>query len=884
MNELTNNRQLLRYFISIFLLFSASLASNKEALADKSQDRSVNPPAEQLLIQGIELYEAESFNTAKDLWLKSASLYDKQGDTLGKALALNNIATAYQQLGKWNLAQEAIAKSSLLLEDRQAPVNEPGYWSVLAKVRNTQGNNWLNAGENELALESWQSASQYYSRAGDKSGIIIAKINQAKVWQSLGFTLKAIEILEKLAADLLEESDPQLQATGLRHLGISMRDLGNLEQSAELLTQSQERSTTQYTSSLAWLELGNTQRKQSDRAREIGNAVLADSYLTQAQKSYQHAQQDRSLSLLAQLNQFSLLVDSGKKAEAEVFLANFQFPQNLKPSRENVSALLNYGRNLICLQSGTTDIPLCTLQNRQPNRKSDFSRAIVITNRAIALAQKIQDPIAQAQAIGQLAEIYELQRNYTQALNLNKQALIMLEGKSSADLVYRLEWQLGRIYRQTGNIDAATTAYSQAIASLEEIRSNLLFLDPQAQFSFRDRIEPVYREYANLLLTSKGDRDPSQNNLEQAIRAIDALQVAELENFLGCNISQLVKLNETTVDPLAVQIYPIVLSDRLVTIIEIPGSPLIFRETIVSRSQIVETVDKLQASLSQSGQTPEVLEHSLQLYRWLIEPWESLIQERDRIETLVFIPDSILRSIPFGVLYDGEKYLIEKDRAIAISPKLDLFAPARSTTPLKVLTGGVEISQTVEGINFGAIAQVEQELNKISAIVDTSNPLLNDDFTQTNIEQKLKRDTFSAIHWKTHGVFSSDPKETFLVAYRDSINANELQFIVQIASRQRQTPLELLVLSACETAKGDNRAILGLAGLAVRTGARTALSTLWRAEDRATTLLMTKFYQQLTLGDTKAEALRQAQLFLLKEEGYLAPYYWGTYTLVGNWL
>ncbi len=107
---------------------------------------------------------------------------------------------------------------------------------------------------------------------------------------------------------------------------------------------------------------------------------------------------------------------------------------------------------------------------------------------------------------------------------------------------------------------------------------------------------------------------------------------------------------------------------------------------------------------------------------------------------------------------------------------------------------------------------------------------------------------------------------------------------MQIASNQGQNPLELLVLSACETARGDNRAILGLAGLAVRTGTRTAISTLWRADDRATTLLMTEFYQQLTLGNSKAEALRQAQLVLSQREGYFAPYYWGTYTLIGNWL
>lgn len=884
MNELINSRQLLSYFVCLFLLCSRSLTSNKEALAQNPADRLTNSSAEELLVRGIELYESDSFSTARNLWFKSASLYAKQGNVLGEALALNNIATAHQQLGEWNLARDAIAKSSLLLENRSKLAKKPEYWEILAKVRVTQGNTWLNAGKNQLALKSWQEASQYYARVEDKSGIIIAQIARAKVWQSLGFTLKAVNLLEKLATDLLQESDPQLQATGFRQLGISMRNIGNLEQSAQYLTQSKDLSVTPSATSLAWLELGNTQRKQGDRAREIGNTTQADNYFTQAQKSYQQAQQDRSRSLLAELNQLSLLVDLGENAKAEAFLANFQFPPNLKPNRENIYALLDYGRSLTCLQSQITDVPLCSSSAHKSNPKPKRNdTAIAVTNKAIAQAKKVEDRLAQVQAMSQLAEIYELQGNYPQASNLNQQALILLEGRSSVDLVYRLEWQLGRIYRQRGNIAAATTAYSQAISSLERVRSNLLFIDPQAQFSFRDRIEPVYREYADLLLTTN-DSPPSQDNLSKAVKAIDALQIAELENFLGCDISRLVRLDETTIDPQAVQVYPIVLADRLVTIIEIPDSPLIFQETIVSQRQIEQTVNSLQASLSQPGQTPEVLKYSQQIYHWLIEPIESLIQNHTAIETLVFVPDTILRSIPFGVLYDGERYLIEKDYAIAVSPKLDLFAPAPSATPLKVLTGGVAIPQTVEGINFGAIAQVERELSQISAIVDASNPLLNDAFTQTNIERELERGDFSAVHWKTHGIFSSDPKATFLVAYQNSIKANELQSIVQTASDRGQKPLELLVLSACETAKGDNRAILGLAGLAVRTGTRSVLSTLWRADDRATTLLMTQFYRQIASGNTKAEALRQAQLFLFQEEGYLAPYYWGTYSLIGNWL
>jgi CHAT domain-containing protein len=162
---------------------------------------------------------------------------------------------------------------------------------------------------------------------------------------------------------------------------------------------------------------------------------------------------------------------------------------------------------------------------------------------------------------------------------------------------------------------------------------------------------------------------------------------------------------------------------------------------------------------------------------------------------------------------------------------------------------------------------------------------LDADFTKTNIQQQLQAGNFSAIHWKTHGVFSSTPEQTFIVAYNDRILAQDLNSLMQTGSSSGVRPLELLVLSACETAQGDDRAVLGLAGIAVRTGARSVLSTLWVAKDAPNTEFMVRFYEELSKpGMTKAQAVRQAQLALLKEYGYTAPHIWATYVLVGNWL
>ncbi|HHP7232070.1 MAG TPA: CHAT domain-containing protein [Xenococcaceae cyanobacterium] len=857
----------------------------------RASDRPNPNQARQFLEQGIELYEQEAFTSARNIWLKSGLLYAQQQDILGEALALNNLALAHQQLGEWGQSQQAIAKSLKLLQEGETLAQQPGYWEILAKASNTEGNWQWQTGQIQLALASWQNTTKYYTLADYQPGAIKAQINQAKALQGLGFTVRAVKLLTTVNQSLAQEPNSELKAIGLRYLGIGYRNLGQLAESAEILQQSINITPQDRPNNLGWLELGNTYRQQRDRNLAIGKETLAQEYFEQAMQAYEQAATSEGLALRAQLNQLSLLIEAGESAKAAEFSQKISFPVDLEANRANVYALLNYSRSLVCLHSPVTTVPICNSQSDSSIPQSealseiDFNQITATINLAIAQAQSLQDTIAEAQALSQLAEVDELQGNWEAARKLSQQALLSLEGTSSADITYLLHWQLGRILRQQGKLSEAILAYNQAIAALEAVRENILSIDPLVQFSFRDRVEPVYREAAELLLTTQGNTTPSQQNLQQAIRIVDALQLAELENFLGCDLSRLINLDETTVDPTAAQIYPIILSDRLITIIALPGKPLEYREIKVSQEQVTTTLTNLQNNLSQPGKTPELLQQAQQVYQWLLQPLESLLTANSQIKTLVFVPDSLLRNIPFNILYDGKQYFIEKGYALAVSPRLELFAPTPSSKPLNILTGGVEISQTIEGINFPAIAQVQQELNQIATEIPTNEPLLNEAFTEANIKQQLQQGDFSAIHWKTHGVFSSDPTETFLVAYQDSIKANELQLLVQTAIQEEQKPLELLVLSACETAKGDNRAILGLAGLTVKTGARTALSTLWRADDRATTLLMTRFYQQLVQpGTTKAEALRQAQLYLINEEGYFAPHYWGTYILVGNWL
>jgi CHAT domain-containing protein len=193
------------------------------------------------------------------------------------------------------------------------------------------------------------------------------------------------------------------------------------------------------------------------------------------------------------------------------------------------------------------------------------------------------------------------------------------------------------------------------------------------------------------------------------------------------------------------------------------------------------------------------------------------------------------------------------------------------------------LTESVQG--FPQLPNVEAEIEAIKQQV-SSDVLLDETFARNTFRDRLNELPFPIVHLATHGQFGEDLDSTFLLTHDDKINANELSAWLKFSEASRDAPIELLILSACETATGDDRAVLGLAGIAVRSGARSTLATLWQVDDAGTALFMSDFYQRLAnTSQTKAKSLQQAQLRLLQREDELQdPYYWAPFVLIGNWL
>jgi CHAT domain-containing protein len=908
-----------------------------------------SPNPTTLMQQGKALYEAGKFSEAVAVLQQARAMFQTQGDKLKESMTLSNLALAYQQLGSWSEAQQALTESLNLLQSTETLSKTPQSRTterlqVLAQTLDIQGRIQFSLGQVEQALKTWQQAAATYTQMGNQDGRLQSQINQAQALQSMGFYTRACKTLlntlgmenqdcqisnEQLQT-LKAQPDTLTKTVALRTLGDVLQLVGDLQQSENVLKlslQVAERLQSPVNISSARFSLANTVRAQ----RMTSDAGLSRQTSENPLTLYQQAAAEATsptLRVQAQLNQLSLLIEEQRLPEARSLSAQIQSQlDNLPPSRTTVYARINLAQSISKLST------------------SDMDTAAKLLAKAIEQAKSLGDQRATAYALGNLGDLYEKTGQLNEAKNLTEEALVLAQTISAPDIAYRWQWQLGRLLKAQGNRKEAIAAYDSAVKTLKDLRSDLVSINPNVQFSFRESVEPVYREFVELLLQS----DANPDNLAQARDVIESLQLAELANFFreDCLTGNPIKIDQ--IDQKAAVIYPIVLKDRLEVVLSLPNAPLRHYATQLPREQVENTFNELRQAIASSSVNPisrgevegtkpepnsptetestgtgtqpdrrgigavlreecrgplgvvptscptsptsqDYLPLAKQVYQWLIQPVEQDLAKSE-LKTLVFVLDGPLLNLPMAVLHDGKEFLIEK-YAIAYTPGLNLLdSKPLARGKISALKAGlserreITLSSSTTPLVFAALPFVKQELETIQSNV-AGQLLLNQDFTTATIQKEINSIPFPVVHLATHGQFSSNEKDTFILTWDDRLNVNQLNTLLRSREEIGRNPIELLVLSACQTAAGDKRAALGLAGVAVRAGARSTLATLWLVSDEGTAELMTRFYQELTNPTiSKAEALRRAQVALLKNSRYQQkPDIWAPYVLVGNWL
>jgi CHAT domain-containing protein len=448
--------------------------------------------------------------------------------------------------------------------------------------------------------------------------------------------------------------------------------------------------------------------------------------------------------------------------------------------------------------------------------------------------------------------------------------------------LYRWQWQLGRQLAATGRLDEAIASYRQAATTLQPIRVEVTHAPSESPLTGQESIKPMYFELADLLLQRASlteDGKATEGYLLAARDAIEAYKTAELRDYFKDDCVDAVRSRLTALDRLSSDtavIYPIMFSSRLELLMSLP--------TGLTRISVPVAADRLTQEirefrrLVEKRTTREYLPHAQQLYDWLMRPLETQLVQH-RITTLVFVPDSALRTIPLAALHDGSSFLITKF-ALALTPGLTLTDPRPlNRDKLRFLTAG--LTKSVQG--FPPLPYVADEVESIQRLYK-SDQLMNNAFQSSRLERELREGGYGGLHIATHGKFSTDVNDSFLLTFDGKLTMQTLDQLIGLF-RFRQEPLELLTLSACQTGIGDDRAALGLAGVALKAGARSALATLWFINDEASASLISEFYRQLrNPAHSKAVALQHAQLKLLSDRIYEHPAYWSPFLLLNNWL
>jgi CHAT domain-containing protein len=730
-----------------------------------------------------------------------------------------------------------------------------------------EGAQYFQQGAFSEALSHWKQAVDLHKSAGNKPGQFEALGLSAQASMGLGQSKQALQSLELALALAHTSGDPLVEASALGQLGRTYLTLGQLTEASEYLRQASDLARKQDSPQLTATILNDlgilSALKQQDQEA-----------LDAFQESVSHAQ-SATLPLLAataRTNAARALLRLDQPANSRMTLdAALDQLRDVPSSRHKslglIGIALMYQR--LALQLPQMHDPL-------------LLRTAGVLQEAATGAEAQHDRRTLSYALGYLGHLYETEFRMDEALQLTRRALFAAQSTDAPESLYRWQWQLGRQLAATGQLDKAIDSYRQAASTLQPIRSEVAQASYEGALAGQESMRPLFFELADLLLQRASLTDDNQaveGDLLVARDAIEAYKTAELRDYFKDDCVDAVRSRLTTFDRLSPDtavVYPIMFTSRLELLISLPSG--LKRVSVpVTAERLTQEIREFRR-LVEKRTTREYLPHAQQLYDWLVRPLESdLVQQQ--ITTLVFVPDSALRTIPLAALHDGSSFLINKF-ALAMTPGLTLTDPRPlNREKLRFLAAG--LTKSVQG--FPPLPYVAEEVASIERLYK-GDQLINNDFQAPRLEQELRDGRYGVLHIATHGQFSTDVNNSFLLTFDGKLTMQTLEQLVGLF-RFRQEPLELLTLSACQTGVGDDRAALGLAGVALKAGARSALATLWFINDEASAALISEFYRQLrNPALSKAVALQRAQMKLLSDRVYEHPAYWSPFLLLNNWL
>ena len=740
----------------------------------------------------------------------------------------------------------------LLIFFNSAKATEPPNSSSSQESAKFQGNlgvYYWQKGDWHQAIDAWAKEAEIYRQQGleDAETEVVLKIAQGYI--SLGqFRLAIFQLKQLLRAD----NNPAITAQIWEKLGNAYSRMSKLDEAFLAYKRSQESEESLST-------LNNFVRLLQ---KQVLYAELQSNSSSKDEENQRYLQKAREYNSLARdyaKQALSLSQDQQSSSAVRALIEWYK----LSPTQLSVEEL-NRGRRLLAnLDSSRTKVFLAINW-----AKLDETQVEYWLLQAVDVAQNIGDEFAESYALLELGLLAEKSGNFPQALEYANYAQLKAQSQSAYRSLYESKWLAGRIYRSIGKKEAAILSFRDAVAALDAFNQGLTTISVERRIDFSLKIEPIYRGLLELLLDD--NLDLSEANLQEALLVSSKLRLAQLQNYFGDNCFDIKgSIKSTLTSQNAVSVNSIILEDRTYFILQVPDGTLHYSKSELGKSEINKLATDWYESIKDESNW-QYGRKAIDLYNIIIRPFEQKLAATNPT-TVIFIHDGVLRNIPMAALYDGDKFLIEK-WAVVSSLSLEFKEKAEREQVSKVAAFGLGVAR--EG--WSALEGVSEEVESVIDIMG-GKKFLDKNFTVANFAEQLNQKNYSVLHLASHAYFGGIVENSSILAYDRPISALDLNNYLS----QSNSAIVLLVLSACETALGSDYSILGLSGIALRSGVDSVLGTLWEVQDDSQVPLIEDFYSKIREPNfNRASALQQIQIEQIQLQYH--PSKWAALNLIGE--
>jgi CHAT domain-containing protein len=821
------------------LYLSVNLNRVDEVLADAARARTIftevgdHERILRLQIQtGVVYNWRGDYDAALDIYRRAAELAESLGEAGTPYLGLiaTNTGYSYNLLGDFQQAEAYYAQAYDIYQQR-------GATSMAALAKLNLGNIAQERGRYREALLLLLEAQQM---AGDERPVefTLARSNRMQCYLSLNRFAEARDLGRRVVADYREQGALYELGRALRHLAMAEAELGNYAAAQAALADAEpiflERemgpwiaTLRQHQGQIALLQ-GNAAQAQQ-LAQQAVNGFDADSQAAHyAEAVLLHAQAQLALGDLA----------GAAKAGRRV----------LEIARQSSLPALRYSAYLLLGQVFEAEGRVTQAMRRYQAATATVERVqrgLTITLRPGFLEDKDE---AQRRLIRLCLNAGQIDRAFETLEAAKSQTLLNLANQESLrwaqdnpatqTLVAELDqlrathhWLYGLAYHQPLPEDASRPASTpkEALAQLPAVERRMRAITEQLYLHSGEHTPASYAAVPSLA--------DIQGTLE------DGTVLLEFYNDNG-------HLLAFTLDRAGLAVHPLPLTG-------VALNRLLAQLQFNLACALKVDVDS-PATRNLTGPARQLLQR---LYAGLLAPLASRIAGAQR---LVVVPYGALHYLPFHLLYDGVQYLIENYEVVVL-PAAGLATrrgPRRDP-------GALILAHSWNG----HLPQTLREAEIVAGLVGGTH-LRNDAATRAALLAPPRQ----VLHIAAHGEYRIDQPELSYIELADGQLYTDDLF-------QRDLSYELVTLSACETgranvAAGDELIGLGRGFLYAGTGA--LLVSLWRVSDATTVTLMEAVYRGLMAGLSKAAALREAQLTILRDDAQRHPAYWGAFQLVGD--